>query len=67
VTTKEAADRLGLTPRSVARLIRNKKIAAHWNIYARRMEIAEEEVDRYQKERKSAGRPKRGNANEATT
>ena len=58
MTTSEAANRLGLTPRSVARLIRTKAIAATWNAYARRMEIDEAEIARYASERKSPGRPK---------
>lgn len=59
LTTREAADRLGIAPRSVAWLIRGKKIAAIWNDYARRYEIEESEVERYQRERLPQHRPPR--------
>lgn len=59
MTSTEAADRLGITARSVARLIRSKQLAATWNAYARRMEIDEAEIERYQDSRRKAGRPKK--------
>lgn len=58
LTTAEAAARLGLTVRSVARLIRSKQLAATWNEYARRFEVDPAEVERYTNERRSPGRPK---------
>lgn len=56
MTTSEAASRLGLTARSVARLINTGKIAAikHGRDYW----IDEAEIDRYQSTRRKAGRPK---------
>lgn len=56
-TTAEAAEQLKITKRSIARLIRDKKIAANWNAYARRFEIEESEVERYKSERRTVGRP----------
>jgi excisionase family DNA binding protein len=62
MTTAEAAHRLGITPRSVARLIRGKQLAAIWNEYARRFEIDEAEVERYKMERRGPGRPSSSSA-----
>lgn len=59
LTTCEAADRLGIKPRSVMQLIRRKQITATWNEYARRYEIEPDEVERYRVERKPAHRPKK--------
>jgi excisionase family DNA binding protein len=58
MTTHEAANRLGLTARSVARLIDQGLITAvkHGRDYW----IDEAEVARYLSERKPAGRPKKG-------
>ena len=58
MTTHEAANRLGLTARSVARLINTGVLAAvkHGRDYW----IYESEVARYASERKPAGRPKKG-------
>lgn len=53
--TTEAADRLGIKPRSVAKLIRDGKLTAIWNAYARRFEIEAEEVERYARERAKPG------------
>lgn len=59
LTTKEAADRLGIKPRSVAALIQRHLLAATWNSYARRFEIDPTEVERYQREKRPAHRPKK--------
>lgn len=58
LTTKEAADRLGIKARSVAALIQRGLLAATWNDYARRFEIEDQEVERYKRERRPAHRPK---------
>lgn len=55
LTTHEAADRLGLTARSVARLIKRGVIAAQKR--GRDYLIDEVEVARYERERKPVGRP----------
>lgn len=57
LTTAEAADRLGLTARSVARLIKQERIAA--SKYGRDYLIDETEVVRYATERRPPGRPHR--------
>jgi excisionase family DNA binding protein len=58
LTTTEAADRLGLRPRSVVQLIKRGLIAAtkHGRDYA----IDEAEVARYVAQRRPAHRPKGG-------
>lgn len=58
MTTYEAANRLGLTARSVARLINTGALTAikHGRDYW----IDESEVARYASERRKAGRPKKG-------
>lgn len=57
-TTSEAADRLGIKPRSVVQLIRRGFLAATWNTYARRFEIDADEVTRYVTERRPRHRPR---------
>jgi excisionase family DNA binding protein len=57
LTTKEAGAILGLTARSVARLIGNKQITAQR--FGRDWMIEAAEVERYKRERKSVGRPRR--------
>lgn len=59
LTTREAADRLGIKPRSVAALIQRGLLAATWNAYARRFEIEPTEVERYERERRLAHRPRK--------
>lgn len=78
MTTKEAADRLGIKPRSVVRLINESKVlearkatpseiaqlitegrvtsVTHYGILL----IDEAELERYEKERRPAHRPRRG-------
>lgn len=58
--TTEAADRLGIKPRSVVQLIKRGLITATWSAYARRFEIEAEEVERYATERRAQHRPKKG-------
>lgn len=58
MTTHEAADRLGLTPRSVARLIKRGVIAATKR--GRDYWIEDSEIERYIAARRPAGRPKKG-------
>lgn len=55
LTTAEAADRLGIKPRSVAALIKRGLLAAmkHGRDYS----IATEEVERYERERRPQHRP----------
>lgn len=55
LTTAQAADRLGIKPRSVVQLIRRGLLAAekHGRDYA----IEETEIDRYLSERRPAHRP----------
>lgn len=55
MTTHEAANRLGLTARSVARLIKRGVIAAEKR--GRDYWIEEAEVARYEHERRPVGRP----------
>lgn len=55
MTTHEAADRLGLTARSVARLIKTGAIAATKR--GRDYWIEDAEVERYAAQRRPAGRP----------
>lgn len=55
MTTTEAAKRLGMKFRSVVRLIRDGRLAATWNAYARRFDIDPEEVERYARERTGPG------------
>lgn len=57
MTTHEAADRLGLTARSVARLINQKLLAA--TKHGRDYWIETTEVERYLSERRQRGRPKK--------
>lgn len=57
MTTHEAANRLGLTARSVARLIKTGILAADKR--GRDYWIDEIEVARYAAERRKAGRPKK--------
>lgn len=59
LTTREAADRLGIKPRSVAALIQRGLLIATWNSYARRFEIENAEVERYERERRPQHRPKK--------
>jgi excisionase family DNA binding protein len=56
LTTKGAADRLGIKPRSVVALIKRGLLVAtkHGRDYA----IEEAEVDRYQRERRPQHRPR---------
>lgn len=57
LTTHEAADRLGIKPRSVVWAIKRGLIQAEKR--GRDYWIEDEEVDRYAKERRPAHRPKR--------
>ena len=57
MTTHEAAARLGITARSVARLMRKGLINGQWDAYARRYTIDSAEVERYERERRAQGRP----------
>lgn len=57
LTTHEAANRLGLTARSVARLIKRGALTATKR--GRDYLIDEAEVDRYQRERRPVGRPQK--------
>lgn len=56
LTTAEAAERLGITARSVARLLKGGKLAG--TLRGRDYLIEEEEVERYKRERRPVGRPK---------
>ena len=56
LTTAQAADRLGLKPRSVVQLIRRGLLAA--TKHGRDWAIDEAEVDRYAAQRRPAHRPK---------
>ena len=58
LTTREAAERLGIQPRAIAKLIARGQLAATWNEAHTRLRIAEEEIERYQRERRPAHRPK---------
>lgn len=60
MTVNEAGAALGLRPVTVRQHIKNGLIEATYNDYARRWEIEPSEVERYQQERKRAGRPKKG-------
>lgn len=60
LTTREAADRLGLKPRSVVQFIRRGLIAAEKR--GRDYFISEAEVERYERERRPAQRPARRRA-----
>jgi excisionase family DNA binding protein len=57
MTTHEAAHRLGLTARSVARLIKAGAIKAVY--HGRDYWIEEAEVERFERERRTPGRPRR--------
>jgi excisionase family DNA binding protein len=57
LTTREAADRLGIKPRSVVALIKRSLLTA--TKHGRDYSIAIEEVDRYKQERKPQHRPKK--------
>lgn len=57
MTTHEAANRLGLTARSVARLINQKLLTATKR--GRDYWIEDAEVERYASERRKAGRPQK--------
>jgi excisionase family DNA binding protein len=59
LTTREAADRLNIKPRSVAKLIKRGLLAA--TMRGRDYFIDESEIERYQRERRPAHRPKRSN------
>lgn len=50
LTTKQAADRLGITAQAVGQAIRRGMLPAEWNSYARRWEIKLEEVEAYRRE-----------------
>lgn len=65
MTTHEAAARLGITARSVARLIRANLLAADWDAYARRYTIDSAEVERYERERRAQGRPMKGTGDDS--
>lgn len=56
LTTTAAADRLGIKPRSVVQLIKRGLLAAtkHGRDYA----IDEAEIERYERERRPAHRPR---------
>lgn len=58
MTTHEAADRLGITARSVARLIGQKLLTA--TKHGRDYWIEDAEVERYLSERRQRGRPQKG-------
>jgi excisionase family DNA binding protein len=55
LTTTEAADRLGIKPRSVVQLIRRELLAAEKR--GRDWFITMEEIERYERERLPAHRP----------
>lgn len=55
LTTKDAADRLGIKPRSVVWLIKNNRLAA--TKLGRDYVIEPAEIDRYLAERRPAHRP----------
>lgn len=57
LTTREAADRLGLKPRSVVQFIKRGLIAAEKR--GRDYLIEEAEVERYERERRPANRPRK--------
>jgi excisionase family DNA binding protein len=57
LTTKDAAERLGIKPRSVARLIQRKIMKAEKR--GRDWFVSEEEIERYKRERRPAHRPGR--------
>lgn len=57
MTTREASDRLGILPKSVAKLIKLGKIKAEMR--GRDYWIEEEEVERYKRERNPPHRPKK--------
>lgn len=57
LTTKDAASRLGITARAVALLIQRKVIRAEK--FGRDYQIDPAEVERYERERRPAHRPKR--------
>jgi excisionase family DNA binding protein len=55
VTTKQAAERLGITPGTVVQLIRRGLLTAER--FGRDYCLTEQEIDRYQRERRPAHRP----------
>lgn len=57
LTTREAADRLGIKARSVVQLIRREHLKAEKK--GRDYLIPAEEVERYERERRPAHRPPR--------
>lgn len=58
LTTHEAADRLGIKPRSVVKAIKRGLIKAEKR--GRDYWIEDEEIERYARERRPAHRPKEG-------
>lgn len=57
LTTTQAATVLGLEPRTVSKFIRRGVLKAEK--FGRDWMIAEAEIERYQSERKKAGRPRK--------
>lgn len=62
LTTTEAATLLGIQPKSVTRYIERDLIKAEKK--GRDYLIAQEELDRFQRERRGRGKPKRANKQE---
>lgn len=60
LTTHEAADRLGINARSVARLIKRGQLQA--DKHGRDYSISPEEIERYLVERRPAHRPRKEQA-----
>lgn len=65
LTTAEAAERLKITARSVARLLKGGKLIG--TLRGRDYLIEEEEVERYKRERRPAGRPRKDMPDEPRT
>jgi excisionase family DNA binding protein len=57
ITTIEVAQVLGVTPRTVQRHIEEGRLQAHK--YGRDFFVAREEVERFKRERRHVGRPKK--------
>jgi len=64
ITTTQAAQRLGVEPKTVTRYIKRGTIAAEKR--GRDWWIAPEEVERYRRERRGVGRPKKETGRKAT-
>lgn len=57
LTTIEVAEQLGVTPRTIQRHIKAEHLKA--KRYGRDFLITQEDVDRFKRERRTVGRPKK--------